>query len=264
MTPTDEQLLQDVEGVLELCCETPRRLQQAPLALTTATSAGPSSQAVPASPGHAPASVAHMAGMSQTAASTSQEPSAGCVPDGKPCPTASSLAEAQHGGLDGIGACQQGDGQNGASDHLEAAPAQRSSDSGDQSDAGWEAGKGQLGCRWLVACLELWDGACWLMRGRAKPAHWLAALMKAAKCFEPAVRAQAANLAQVDYLSLSSSLCCLGVVALTKNLACERIFAAFMREGRLSESFNKAGALMLAQNWQMSGSTKGCLVLRLW
>ncbi|KAK9846774.1 hypothetical protein WJX84_001352 [Apatococcus fuscideae] len=114
MTPTDEQLLQDVEGVLEHCCEAPRRLQQAPFALSTLASAPPSSE-----PGHPAASP------------------------------------------------QLGPSASGA------------------------------GIRWLVACLELWDGACWLMRGRAKPAHWLAVLMKAAKCFDPAVRAEAAELAQV-------------------------------------------------------------------
>ena len=35
MTPTDEQLLQDVEGVLELCCEIPGKLLQAPALLST-------------------------------------------------------------------------------------------------------------------------------------------------------------------------------------------------------------------------------------
>ncbi|KAK9839917.1 hypothetical protein WJX74_000318 [Apatococcus lobatus] len=199
MTPTDEQLLQDVEGVLEHCCEAPRRLQQAPFALSTLASAPPSSE-----PGHPAASPqlgpsASGAGIRSTAASTPPEPSPTAAPesDQQPQPTASTSGPAQNGSLPESGACQQVDQQKGAD--LDQVPASGlgSAENEIHSDAGWEAGMGQLGCRWLVACLELWDGACWLMRGRAKPAHWLAVLMKAAKCFDPAVRAEAAELAQV-------------------------------------------------------------------
>ena len=258
MTTSDEQLLQDVEGVLELCCEVPRQLQQAPIALFAApdhpsipkTAAAALQPFAPRSmagltPAHAPAAAAQNAfsesssppgantnvrlseaarpvgprsgainAMANRNASTVTAPDDGLSPAAMPegrcqLPTAATRhgsdsavaqqAEAAPHGPSTAGAtahCKDQRGQNGAA-HLSGAAAGE-----EKWEAGWEAGQGQLGCRWLVACLELWDGACWLMRGRGKPPHWLAAVLKAAKCFEPGVRAEAASIAQVHIFPL--------------------------------------------------------------
>ena len=243
MTPTDDQLLQDVEGVLELCCEAPRQLQQAPFTLSAIASANhPPSSAAPqphpareAGPKSNAASVPqetlpsnanplgqahgdqHNHGVARESGLTAERPSqpgfhaaasssvagreqadAATVAPDEPPSHNSRQAEArlsgeiQNDGLHDNGECHDNiDQQDGA------VTATAAVEGSGLREAGWEAGNGQLGCRWLVACLELWDGACWLMRGRAKPTHWLAALLKAAKCFPPAVRAEAASIAQV-------------------------------------------------------------------
>lgn len=250
MTPTDDQLLQDVEGVLELCCEAPRQLQQAPFPLSSIASANHSTSSatpqphpgqgagaksdassvpqetlpsnanslgqphdgehlnsfardscltadVPSQPGFHAAVLSAVAQREQADA-TSPAPAEPLTHDS--CQAgARTFVEVQAGSLHQNGGCHDhSHQQDGAVGGTAAAG------SASLSEAGWEAGNGQLGCRWLVACLELWDGACWLMRGRAKPTHWLAALLKAAKCFPPAVRAEAASIAQVGLRSSSS------------------------------------------------------------
>lgn len=51
--------------------------------------------------------------------------------------------------------------------------------------------------KWLTAMLELFDGVCWLLKGRAKPAHWVTCVVKAAKLYSGPERGQAAQAAQV-------------------------------------------------------------------
>ncbi len=246
MTPTDEQLLQDVEGVLELCCEVPAKLQQAPFLLNAAS---PSTAAQPAaSPKRGDTSDMKAGSHSGPAAALngqkplSSAPQAGTDPmnglangAGKFDHNLGSAAkEGYHGNVaarDSAGPSHDGHTEPVGSERAAAANdgshsveqlvcnalaaagssarLQPAAQNSLQPESGWEAGAGQLGCRWLVACLELWDGACWLMRGRAKPPHWLAALLKAVKSFKPETRVEAAALAEVCciLMKICSDIC---------------------------------------------------------
>lgn len=50
---------------------------------------------------------------------------------------------------------------------------------------------------YLAALLQLFDAACWFLKGRSKPANWVSCLFKVAKLFSTESRTSAAASCQV-------------------------------------------------------------------